>query len=72
MQQLFLKKLFSMTCTLRGKKDVQLTFDYSYLCYVSRIDVLKISFVFALKYFHISHMTGHKFCDAILTNKYGS
>ena len=40
MEQLFLKNFFSSTCTLRGKKnDVQLTFDDSYICYVSKIDV---------------------------------
>ena len=39
MEQLFLKKLFSRTFTLRGKKDVQLTFDDSNICYVSKIDV---------------------------------
>ena len=39
MEQLFLKKFFSRTCTLRGKKDVQLTFDDSYICFVSKIDV---------------------------------
>ena len=42
MEQLFLKNFFSRTCTLRGKNDVQLTqltFDDSYICYVSKIDV---------------------------------
>ena len=35
----FPKKFFSRTCKLRGKNDVQLTFDDSYICYVSKIDV---------------------------------
>ena len=39
MGQLFLKKFFSRTCTLREKNDVQLTFDDSYICYMSKIDV---------------------------------
>ena len=39
MEQLFLKKLFARTCTLRGKSDVQLTFDDSYTCYNSKFDV---------------------------------
>ena len=39
MGQLFLKKFFSRTCTLRGKNDVQLTFDDSCICYMSKIDV---------------------------------
>ena len=38
-EQLFRKKFFSRTCTLRGKNDVELTFDDSYICYVSKIDV---------------------------------
>ena len=46
MEQLFLKKLFSRTCTLRGKNDVELTFDDSYICYVSKNDVFQSSFVF--------------------------
>ena len=41
MKLLFLKKFFSRTCTIRGKKDVQLTFDDSYKNYVSKIDVFK-------------------------------
>ena len=45
MEQLFLKKFFSRTCTLRGKNDVQLTFDDSYICYVSKIDVFQSSFL---------------------------
>ena len=46
MGQLFLKKLFSRTCTLRGKKiDIQLTFDDSHICYVIEIDVFENSFV---------------------------
>ena len=44
MEQLFLKKFFSRTCTLR-KNDTQLTFDDSYVCYVSKIDVFQNSFV---------------------------
>ena len=38
MEQLFHRKIFSRTCTFRGKNDVQLTFDDSYVCYVSKID----------------------------------
>ena len=45
MEQPFLKKFFSRTCTLRGKNDVQLTFDDSYICYVSKIDIFQSSFV---------------------------
>ena len=45
MEQHFLMKLFSRTCILRGKNDVQLTFDYSYKCYVSENDVFESSFV---------------------------
>ena len=45
MEQLFLKKLFARTCTLRGKNDVQLTFDDSYFCYVSKIDFFQSNFV---------------------------
>ena len=41
MEQLFRKNVFSRTCTLRGKNDVQLTFDESYVYYVSKIDVFK-------------------------------
>ena len=38
-EQLFLKKFFSRTCTLGEKKnDVQLTFDDSYICYVNKFD----------------------------------
>ena len=37
MEQLFIKKFFSKTCTLRGKNDVQLTFDDSYISYVSKL-----------------------------------
>ena len=36
MEQLFPKKFFYMTCTLREKNDVQLTSDDSYICYVSK------------------------------------
>ena len=46
MEQLFLKKIFSRTCTLRGKNDVQLTFDDSYKCHVSKsesIFLVKVS-----------------------------
>ena len=47
MEQLFLKKFFSRTRTLRGKEKnyVQLTFDDSYICYVRKIDVFQRSFV---------------------------
>ena len=45
MEQLFLKNFSSRTCTLRGKYDVQLTFENSYICYVSKIDVFQSSFV---------------------------
>ena len=45
MEQLFLKKLFARTCLLRGKNDVQLNFDDSYFCYVSKIDVFLSNFV---------------------------
>ena len=45
MEQLFLKKFFFGTCTVREKNDVQLTFDKSYLCYVSKINVFQGSFV---------------------------
>ena len=38
-ERLFLKKIFSRTCTLRGKNDVRVTFDDSNICYVSKIDV---------------------------------
>ena len=31
MEQLFLDKFLPSTCTLRGKKDVQLSFDESYM-----------------------------------------
>ena len=39
MEQLFLKKFFSRTCTLREKNDVQSTFNDSYICYMSKSDV---------------------------------
>ena len=42
MEQLFLKKNCSWTCTLREKNDVQLTFDDSYVYYVSKIDVFRL------------------------------
>ena len=42
MEQLFFKKLFSRTCTLRGENDVKLTFDDSYVYYVSKINVFKV------------------------------
>ena len=45
MEQLFLKKFFSKTCTFRGKDDVQLTFDDSYKCCVSKNDVFQSNFV---------------------------
>ena len=45
MEQLFLKRFFSGTCTVREKNDVQLTFDESYLCYVRKINVFQCSFV---------------------------
>ena len=45
MEQLLLKKFFSRTCTLREKNDVLLTFDDSYICYVSKTDVYQSSFV---------------------------
>ena len=47
MEQFFLKKFFSRSCKLRGENDVQLTFDdsYIYICYVSKNDVFKSSFV---------------------------
>ena len=45
MKQLFQKKFFSRTCTLRGKKDVQLTFCDSYLCFLSKTVVFQRSFV---------------------------
>ena len=45
MEQFFLKKPFSRTCTFREKNDVQLTFDDSYICGVSKFDVFQSSFV---------------------------
>ena len=45
MKQLFLEKIFSRTCTFRGKNDVQLTFDDSYISYESKIDVFLSSFL---------------------------
>ena len=39
---LFVQKIFSGTCTLRGKDDVQLNFDNSYILYVNRIDIFKL------------------------------
>ena len=45
MEQLFPKKIFSRTCSLRGKNDVQLTFDDSNICYVSKINGFQSSFV---------------------------
>ena len=45
MEQLFPKKFFSRTCTFRGKNDIQLTIDDSYICYVSKFDVFQSSFV---------------------------
>ena len=45
MEQFFLKKPFSRTCTFREKNDVQLTFDDSYICCVSKFDVFQSSFV---------------------------
>ena len=45
MEQLFLKKLFARTCLLGGKNDVQLNFDDSCFCYVSKIDVFLSNFV---------------------------
>ena len=45
MEQLFLKKFFSSTCTFRGKNYVKLTSDDSYLCYVCKIDIFQSSFV---------------------------
>ena len=41
-EQIFLKKIFSWACTLRGKYDVKLPFGDSYICYVSKIDLLNI------------------------------
>ena len=38
-ERLFLKKIFSRTCTLRGKNDVRVTFDDSNICYVSKINI---------------------------------
>ena len=45
MEQPFREKFFSRTFTLRGKNDELLTFDDSYICYVSKIDVLQRNFV---------------------------
>ena len=45
MEQFFPKKFFSRTCTFRGKKDVQLNFDDSYICYVRKIAVAQGIFV---------------------------
>ena len=45
MEQLLLKKFFSRTCTFREKNDVHLTFDDSYICYVSKFDIFQSSFV---------------------------
>ena len=45
MEQIFFKKFFSRTGTLKGKTDVQLTFDDSYNCFVSKFDVFKNGFV---------------------------
>ena len=39
-EQPFPIKFFSWACTLRGKYDVKLPFGDSYICYVSKIDVL--------------------------------
>ena len=41
-EQIFLKKIFSWACTLRGKYDVKLPSGDSYICYVSKIDLLNI------------------------------
>ena len=41
----FPKVFFSRTWTLRGKNDVQLKFDDSYIYYVSKINVFQSSFV---------------------------
>ena len=46
MEQLFLKKFFSRTCIFRGEKnDVQLIFDDSSKCYVSKFDGFQSTFV---------------------------
>ena len=45
MEQLLRKKFFSGTCRFREKNDVHLTFDDSYICYVSKFDVFQSSFV---------------------------
>ena len=45
MEQLFLKNFSLGFVHLEEKNDEQLTFDDSYICYVSEIDVLKSSFV---------------------------
>ena len=41
----FPEEIFSRTCTLRGKNDVQVTCYDSYICYVCKIDVLLSSFL---------------------------
>ena len=38
LEHIFPKKLFSRTCRLRGKIDVLLTFDYSYIFYLSKVN----------------------------------
>ena len=46
MEQLFLMKLFALGLVrLEEKNDVQLSFDDSYICYVSKIDVFQSSFM---------------------------
>ena len=45
MEQLFLKQFFSRNCTLRGKNDVQLTFDGSYTCNVKKLMFSKVVLV---------------------------
>ena len=37
-------RIFSRTCLLRGKNDVQMKFDDSYILYVTQIDVFSSSF----------------------------
>ena len=38
----FPKKIFSRACILRGKNYVQLPFDDSYKCYMSKIDIFEV------------------------------
>ena len=45
MEQLFLRNFSLELVHLEEKNDVQLTFDDSYICYVSKFEVFQSSFV---------------------------